>query len=190
MGHDRWRAAWRLQISQPCPPSRGLALVNRRGGPTPIGTLIIEPIAVEGSLAGRIAIQVGLCGRQARHRGPHQDGGAGARAIDDHLQLHQPRLCLDSFGREADSGNDEGTQHERGSDDQGRPARSPTYQGICHRRTGSFARVFLCRYSCGVTPMDWLNAPTKAPFRSHGTVKHVETTMHPAKFSAKPQERN
>ena len=39
IGHDRWRAARRLQISQRCPPSRGLAPVNWRGVPTPIGTL-------------------------------------------------------------------------------------------------------------------------------------------------------
>src|SRR6266576_3810077 len=39
IGHDRWRVARRLQISQRCPPSRGLAPVNRRGVPTPIGTL-------------------------------------------------------------------------------------------------------------------------------------------------------
>ena len=31
IGHDRWRAERRLQISQRCPPSRGLAPVNRRG---------------------------------------------------------------------------------------------------------------------------------------------------------------
>ena len=38
IGHDRWRASRRLKISQRC-PQRGLALVNRRGVPTPIGTL-------------------------------------------------------------------------------------------------------------------------------------------------------
>jgi len=34
IGHDRWPAAQRLQISQRCPPSRGLAPENRRGVPT------------------------------------------------------------------------------------------------------------------------------------------------------------
>ena len=50
------------------------------------------------------------CG-QARHRGTHQDGGAGTRPVEDHLQLHQPRLCLDAAGGEADSEHDEGAQH-------------------------------------------------------------------------------
>jgi hypothetical protein len=38
-GQARARAARRLQISQRCPPSRGLAPVNRCGVPMPIGTL-------------------------------------------------------------------------------------------------------------------------------------------------------
>ena len=34
--------------------------------------------------------------------GPHQDGRAGSRDLRHHLQLHQPRLCVDAAGREAD----------------------------------------------------------------------------------------
>jgi len=38
----------------------------------------------------------------------HQEGGAGTGDLQDHLQLHQPRLCLDAAGREADSRHHEG----------------------------------------------------------------------------------
>ena len=44
------------------------------------------------AFAGRFAVQVGLCLGQARHRRPHQDGGAGACDLQDHLQLHQSRV--------------------------------------------------------------------------------------------------
>ena len=67
-----------------------------------------------GAFAGRVALQVGLRRGQARHRGTHQDGGAGTRPVEDHLQLHQPRLRLDAAGGEADPEHDEGAQHERG----------------------------------------------------------------------------
>lgn len=40
---------------------------------------------------------------------------------------------------EADSGNDEATRHERGSGDQGRPARDPADEGIRYGRAGCFA---------------------------------------------------
>ena len=43
------------------------------------------------AFAGRLAVQVGLCLGQARHRRPHQDRGAGACHLQDHLQLHQSR---------------------------------------------------------------------------------------------------
>jgi NAD(P)-dependent dehydrogenase (short-subunit alcohol dehydrogenase family) len=56
-------------------------------------------------------LQVGLCRGQAWHRGTHQDGGAGTRPVEDHLQLHQPRLRLDAAGGEADPEHDEGAQH-------------------------------------------------------------------------------
>lgn len=41
-----------------------------------------------GPLARRVPFQVGLRGRQARYRGSHQDRCAGAREVEDHLQLH------------------------------------------------------------------------------------------------------
>ena len=44
-----------------------------------------------GAFAGRLAVQVGLCLGQARHRRPDQDRGAGARDLQDHLQLHLAR---------------------------------------------------------------------------------------------------
>jgi short chain dehydrogenase len=82
--------------------------------------------------AGRITLQICLRGSQARDRRSHQDAGAGIRAVEDHLQLHKPRLRMDSFGGEADPGNDEGTQHDRGPSYQGRLARGPTYKRIRH----------------------------------------------------------
>ena len=59
---------------------------------------------------------------QARHRRPHQDRGAGARDLRDHLQLHLPRLCLDAAGREADPRHHEGAQHDQGAGHQRRAA--------------------------------------------------------------------
>jgi len=63
-----------------------------------------------GAFAGGLAVQVGLCVGQAWHRRPHQDGGAGACDLQDHLQLHQSGLRLDAAGREADSRHHEGAQ--------------------------------------------------------------------------------
>ena len=51
----------------------------------------------------RLAQQVGLCRRQARHRRLHQDGRAGGGARRHHRQLHLARLRLDAAGREARS---------------------------------------------------------------------------------------
>ncbi len=44
-----------------------------------------------GAFAGRFALQVRLCLGQARHRRSHQDRGAGACDLQDHLQLHLAR---------------------------------------------------------------------------------------------------
>ena len=44
-----------------------------------------------GPFAGRLAVQVGLCRRQARHRRPDQDRGARARDLRHHRQLHLAR---------------------------------------------------------------------------------------------------
>ena len=41
----------------------------------------------------RLALQVGLCRRQARHRRLHQSDRAGDRRGRHHLQCHLPRLC-------------------------------------------------------------------------------------------------
>ena len=68
-----------------------------------------------GAFAGGLAVQIGLCVGQAWHRGPHQDRGAGTCDLQDHLQLHQPRLCLDTAGREADSRHHEGAQPDQGA---------------------------------------------------------------------------
>ena len=75
------------------------------------------------AFVGGLAVQVGLCLGQAWHRRPHQDRGAGACDLQDHLQLHQPRLCLDAAGRAPDSRDHEGAQHDQGAGHQGRAAR-------------------------------------------------------------------
>ena len=87
----------------PCDPCRYSRHEATRLGPYPYHGF--------GAFAGRVPLQVGLRRGQARHRGTHQDGGAGTRPVEDHLQLHQPRLCLDAAGGEADSEHDEGAQH-------------------------------------------------------------------------------
>ena len=92
-----------------------------------------------GAFAGRIPLQVGLRRGQARHRGTHQDGGAGTSQVEDHLQLHQPRLRLDAISGEANPEYDGGAQHEEGSGDQRRPARGPADEGIRHGRAGGVA---------------------------------------------------
>ena len=46
--------------------------------------------------------EVGLCGREARHRRPHQGGGAGDGHDRRDLQRHLPRLGADPAGAEAD----------------------------------------------------------------------------------------
>ncbi len=68
-----------------------------------------------GAFAGRLAVQGRLCVGQARARRPHQDGGARARDLRRHGELHQPRLCVDAAGREADPRHHEGAQHDRAS---------------------------------------------------------------------------
>ena len=68
-----------------------------------------------GPFPRRLAVQVGLCGRKARHRGPDQDRGAGSGDARRHGELHQPRLCLDAARRAADSRHHEGTQHDKGA---------------------------------------------------------------------------
>ena len=49
-----------------------------------------------GAFAGRLAVQGGLRDGEARADRPDQDGRARARDLRRHLQLHQPRLCVDS----------------------------------------------------------------------------------------------
>ena len=71
---------------------------------------------------------------------PDQDGGARSRDLRHHRQLHQPRLCLDAAGREANSRHDEGARHDRGAGQARRAAGGAADQGIRHRRRGRRAR--------------------------------------------------
>ena len=99
------------------------------------------------SLVG-LAVQVGLCLGQARHRRPDQDGGAGACDLQDHLQLHQPRLCLDAAGGEADSRDHEGAQHDQGAGHQRRAARRAADQGVRDLGAGRRAGAVPVRRRC------------------------------------------
>lgn len=66
-----------------------------------------------GAFACSFAVQVSLRRSQARDRRPDQDRRAGACAFEDHVQLHQPRVCLDPAGGKADPEHDECTQDEK-----------------------------------------------------------------------------
>jgi 3-hydroxybutyrate dehydrogenase len=68
----------------------------------------IIAINLSSAFHGIRAAILGLRLGQARHRRPDQDCRARSRDPQDHLQLHQPRLCLDPAGRAPDSGDHEG----------------------------------------------------------------------------------
>ena len=59
--------------------------------------------------------------------------------LQDHLQLHQPGLCLDAAGRAPDPGDHEGAQHDQGAGHQGRAAGGAADQGVRHLRAGRSA---------------------------------------------------
>ena len=106
----------------------------------------------------RLAQQVGLCRRQARHRRLHQDGRAGGRARRRHRQLHLARLCLDAAGREPDPRHDEGARPDPRAGDERRPARRPADQALRHAGGSRRARaVPVPRRSAARSP-----APTSA----------------------------
>jgi NAD(P)-dependent dehydrogenase (short-subunit alcohol dehydrogenase family) len=65
--------------------------------------------------AGGLSLQIGLCGGQARHRRPDQDGRAGSGATGHHSQRHLPGLRLDAAGGSTDPGHHEGAGNDRGS---------------------------------------------------------------------------
>ena len=68
-----------------------------------------------GARAGRLAVQVGLRRRQARHRRPDQDRRARSRRARHHRQRDLPRLRADAAGREADPRHRQGARHHRGA---------------------------------------------------------------------------
>ncbi len=74
--------------------------------------------------------------------GLDQDGGARARDLRRHGELHFARLCLDAAGRAADPRHDEGAQHDARAGDQRRDARGATDQAIRQRRSGRGACGF------------------------------------------------
>ena len=68
-----------------------------------------------------------------------------ARDLRHHLQLHQPRLCLDAAGRETDSRHHQGARHDRGAGqarrDCWRRSRPRNSSASTRSRT---SRVYLC----------------------------------------------
>ena len=70
-----------------------------------------------GARAGRLALQVGLCVGQARHRRLDQDRSARSRRAWHHRQCGLPGLCADAAGREADPGDGQGARHHRAAGD-------------------------------------------------------------------------
>ena len=64
---------------------------------------------------GRLALQVGLCRRQARHRRADQGRRAGDRRAGHHLQRDLPGLRLHPAGRGADRRPGQGARHLRAS---------------------------------------------------------------------------
>ena len=103
---DKWDQILAINLvgGFPCHPRRGARHESAQMGPHHQHRL--------GAFAGRLAVQVRLCDRQARPRRPHQDRRARARHLWHHLQLHQPRLCVDAAGREANSRYGESARHD------------------------------------------------------------------------------
>ena len=64
-----------------------------------------------GARPDRLAVQVGLRRRQARHRRLHQGDGARDRRGADHRQRHLPRLRADPARRGADPRHHEAVRH-------------------------------------------------------------------------------
>ena len=93
---EKWDADHRHQpvVGVPHHPRRGARHEGAQVGPHHQHRV--------GAFAGRLAVQGGLRHGQARPRRPDQDGGARARDLRHHLQLHLAGLCLDAAGREAD----------------------------------------------------------------------------------------
>ena len=113
-----------------------------------------------GACAGRLAFQVGLCRRQARHRRPHQDGGAGRRRVRRHRQRDLPRLCADAAGRKADPRPGQGARHQRRRLSCRRAARGAADQALRHGRGSGRA----CRL------------PGRRPGRLHHRRDHLRST--------------
>ena len=149
-----------------------------------------------GPFAGRLAVQVGLRRRQARHRRADQDGGAGTRAARDHGQLHLAGLCLDAAGRGADPRHDEGARPDQGAGDRRRAAGGAADQGVRHRRSGRRARgvpVLATRRARSPAPtIAWTAAGRRSSARaSDPAVEAARTseTAPPAHGRGRPGQR-
>ena len=124
------------------------------------------------AFASRLAFQVGLRGGQARHRGPHQDGGAGACAIEDNMQLHQSRLW--STLMQADF-KGEATKQMRGyRGDDAYPIRASSFRDRCFElgggrtRRGRHDRVRLVNRKL----LDW----ERRALNTRGIDEHIQAT--------------
>ncbi len=64
--------------------------------------------------------------------------------LQDHLQLHLARLCLDAAGRTPDPRHHEGAQHDQGAGHQGRAARRAADQGVRDLEQVAALALYLC----------------------------------------------
>ena len=98
-----------------------------------------------GAWSRRLAVQVGLCRRQARRRRAHQGDGARDRRGAHHLQRDLPRLRLYAARRSADRGTGEDAQHPARAGHPRRVARPAAEQALRLRRRARRAHACFWR---------------------------------------------
>ena len=129
---DKWDAILAINLSARVPHhprSRCPAMKQKQVGPHHQHRL--------GARAGRLALQVGLCRRQARHRRPDQDRGARSRRA---TASPSTRSAPAMSGRRWSQKQIPDTAKARGitrrAGDQRRAARRPADQALRHGRGG------------------------------------------------------
>ena len=89
---DKWDAIIAINLSSAFHGIRAAVPgMKERGWGRIINTASAHSLVASPFKSAYVAAKHGIAG-------PDQDGGAGARDLQDHLQLHQPRLRLDAAG--------------------------------------------------------------------------------------------
>ena len=105
-----------------------------------------------GARAGREPVQVGLRGREARHRRPDQDRGARSREHGITMNAICPGLRLDAARRKADSRHRESARPHRGAGDQRRAAAAqPTKKFVQVDEVAALAAFLASRGAASIT---------------------------------------